>query len=321
MTPSARPVDQAMGEMRPEKIIVRSLWAKEIKKTFAKHPKSEVPLYLTLAGASGLDIQYMIDEGIVKLTEVGAIAEKDRSKVIAVERDSKAVLDLQKKFPGLHIEEVDFKDVLSGEDLFLWPDPDREKICRALIVNLDLNCSLNDKEGKPVFPVLEWIKKLSLLHKKTPQNNWTLCLTLNALTNWSNKSYKWAKDFLKGNFERDLVFKSNCKDFFGEQLFDLLSDNQKLLFKDLDKLEQQKLLMVIVPKLIVQYVQNDGWEVTTEYNLCYGATTSGRAPMATWVIKFAYKGASKTPDSLYRTALVNILPGAGTVTQEGIESL
>ena len=92
-----RPVDQAMNQERAEKLAIRALWLEEVKSIAEQYPDSEVPWYLTLSGAEGRDIKLLIDEGLISLTEVGSIVEKDQHKVVAVENNNESVLQLQKK--------------------------------------------------------------------------------------------------------------------------------------------------------------------------------------------------------------------------------
>ena len=117
-----RPVDIAMAEDRLEKRTIRSLWLDEVKEVARQFPESEVPWYLTLSGAEGRDIQLVIDEGLLSLTEVNSIAEKDQGKIVAVEQNNLAIATLQRKFIGLRIKEVPFHSLIRGEELFKWPE-------------------------------------------------------------------------------------------------------------------------------------------------------------------------------------------------------
>lgn len=144
----SNPVDNAMAENRPAKQTIRSLWLEEVRTMAEQYPNSDEPWYLTLPGAEGRDIQLIIDEGLVSLTEVNSIAEEDQWKIVAVERKNRAVLNLQEKFIGLKIKEVDFGTLIRGDGPFAWPDGDDIKYCRARVVNLDLNSPLKAKQAE-----------------------------------------------------------------------------------------------------------------------------------------------------------------------------
>lgn len=320
MNGPSRAVDVAMEEERPAKQAVRELWLNEVKTVAEEHPDSEEPWYLTLPGAEGLDIQLMIDEGLIELTEVGSIAEKDQDRIVAVERSSKAVAALQKRFIGLRIRDVPFQNLVCGEQVFSWPGRDDEILCRARVVNLDLNDPLKARyDNQEIqFPVLAWIRKLCPIHAKPPRTDWTLCLTVNGEVDWPEEASRYTRDFLNENLGREPVFAESCQGFFGDRLYDLMTDDEPPDFDDLDWVEQQKVLMVIVPKLIARFVHDQGWRVDTEYNLRYGGG-GDQAPMVTWIVKFTWDGdAAATPDTLYRQALREILDGAGMVTDEGL---
>ena len=311
-------VDRAMAEDRPEKRTVRSIWVEQVKTVAEQFPDSKEPWYLTLSGAEGRDIQVIIEEGLISLTEVNSIAEEDQYKIIAVERNNRAIAKLQRKFIGLRIKEVDFRNLIRGEGQFSWPLGEDIKVCRARVVNLDLNSPLKAQrtERKVVFPVLEWIRKLCQIHAHPPQTDWTLCLTLHGEIVWPEDVNQWTKDFLSENLRREALFERSCKDFFGEKLFNLATRDIDTNFLDLDWEEQQKFIMVLVPKIISRLVHNEGWRVQTERNLRYGG--KDRAPMVTWIVKFTWdENAAATPDALYRTALHNIFAGTGVVTDAG----
>ena len=319
MNGHSRPVDRAMNEERAEKLAIRSLWLKEVKSIAEQYPDSEVPWYLTLSGAEGRDIKLLIDEGLISLTEVGSIQEKDQHKVVAVESRSAAILQLQKKFVGLKIKQVSFESLIRGNDIFRWPEGEDEKYCRAHIVNLDLNNPLRGitDDGSIKFPVLVWIRKLCQLHTKPPRNDWTLCLTLHGEVVWPEEINRWTKQFLVENLSREPDFARSCKEFFEVALYEQISDCNELDFTALDRQDQQKVIMVMVPKIITRLVHSEGWRVSTERNLRYGGDGQ-HAPMVTWIVKFTWNGdATATPDALYKSALRDIFSGAGIVNKNG----
>jgi hypothetical protein len=89
-----RPVDQAMAAERAEKATMRSLWAEEVCRMDACDAPDGVPLYVTLAGSEGRDIQALVDRGLVTRTETGAIADEHSLRIVAIERSPTAVVQL-----------------------------------------------------------------------------------------------------------------------------------------------------------------------------------------------------------------------------------
>jgi hypothetical protein len=90
-----------MAADRPEKATVRGLWVDEVQRV--ADGEHDVPLYLTMPGARGGDIQALIDAGVIDRTETTAIADPGRIRLVAVESSPQAVVELQSHFPGLKI--------------------------------------------------------------------------------------------------------------------------------------------------------------------------------------------------------------------------
>ncbi len=318
MTLRKRPVDRAMAEERKEKKTIRSLWISEVEAAAEEHPDSTEPWYLTLSGAEGLDVELIIKKRLIKLTEVNSISEEDKHRIVAVEQNIQAVAALQKKFVGLRIKQVDFRNLVRGEGPFSWPDGEDEICCRAHVVNLDLNAPLraDRSAGQVVFPIPTWIQKLCQLHSKAPRIDWTLCLTLHAEVVWPEEVNHWTKQFLLENFRREPRFAKSCEDFFGPDLYRLIMTNDEVDFTQLERVDQQKFIMVMVPKFVARLVHDQGWRVHTERCLRYGYEEN--APMVTWIVRFTWDAtAQATPDVLYRDALCNILSGAGIINIDG----
>ncbi len=74
-----------MQDERPEKRAVRELWVGEVETLNPIAEELQCPLYVGLTGAKGLDIQLIINKGLVTRTEVNAIATKDAYKLVAIE--------------------------------------------------------------------------------------------------------------------------------------------------------------------------------------------------------------------------------------------
>lgn len=195
-----RGVDTAMADERPAKKAVRDLWLKEIKRFNGLFPTDDVPLYLTLPGENALDVRLLAENGLISLTEVGGVAAESQGRVIAIESSPRAVLGIQKLFPGLKIIEQNFKDFIAGDSLIRFPtNRDHENYCCAKIINLDLQASLaaTDTDGSVAFPVLVWIRKIAQLHAaKKPQLEWCLCLTLHSDITWPSSVSRSIQQFL-----------------------------------------------------------------------------------------------------------------------------
>ena len=316
-----RPVDSAMAGERVEKGVIRNLWAETV--VSSKTARADVPLYLTLSGADGKDISLLAEKGIIRRTEVGAIAPGDENKVVAVENNAMAVLDLQRKFPGLRIYEEPIQNLWSQDGPFAWPKGTNRQYCRAVVVNLDLNKPLLAvlKNGQLEFPILEGVRKLSQLHAVNPRLNWSLCLTLHGEIVWSKDIGLMIQHFLSENFAREKRFADSCRSVFGDELYENIDSAS---VKDLSKLEsqeQQHILMAMVPKKIAQLVHQQGWKTTTSYNLRYG-NVPHEAPMVTWIIQFNWdERISSRPDAVYRESLQTVFSNPGAIKGGKIQQL
>src|SRR3569832_2316096 len=184
-----RGVDKAMGADRPDKQRIRSLWLKEVMSASCAAETDEVPLYLSLPGALGKDIELLVEAGVVTLADNRAIAAGDEWKVVAVESSSSAVLELKKRFSGLRVLNQNIQGILRSTGPLTWPRGDHVRYCRAHVVNLDLNASLQaerDELGHYVFPTVQLIANLARLHVEPPALDWVLCLTVAAQINWED---------------------------------------------------------------------------------------------------------------------------------------
>lgn len=323
---SERPVDTAMRLERPEKQAVRNLWLEELRQFDTGPGEDDVPLYLTLPGAAGLDIKLLVDNDMIELTENGAISPRSMKRVVAIESDKLAAKTLQSKYPGLKIVEQNFASLVAGESLLSYPKggSQEKKWCCARVVNLDLTSSLNAQlaNGVAIFPVLIWIQKIAQLHASVkPEEDWCLCLTLNGNITWTPEVSAGIVEYLLQNFDRSEAFAASCRSHFGEVLYRAITEGLPLGASTLSAEEQQKLLMVFVPKKIGQLVYNQNWKVRTAWNLRYGGEP-GVAPMVTWILKFAWDvRAALTPDVVYNDCLSMILTSSGHVSEvDGIQA-
>jgi hypothetical protein len=308
-------VDIAMDERRPEKETMRGLWAEAVRT--AKGTQNGPPLYLTLPGANGLDIEHLINAGMLRLAENDrAIAPEDIWKVVAVERSNAACLELRKRWSGLRVLNEDIRGVLASTGPLRWPQGDRELWCRAHVVNLDLNSSLTcerDAAGKLVFPTVQVIWKLAQLHMKNPALDWILCLTVAANITWQLEDCRLVQRFLKENFRNEEVFAAESRALLGERFFKAIVDEEALDMKRISASDQQRLLMVFVPKKIVTETYGLGWSIATSHNLRYG-----KKPMVSWLMRFAQEPrAASEPRAVYSESLAETLSNAGSIGPDG----
>lgn len=313
-----RPVDFAMTFDLAAKATVRGLWVDAVQRHSSEAPLDSPPLYLTLPGAEARDIMALVGEGLIRTTETGAIHPGDLNRCVAIESSPAAVLSLQKRIPGLKILEHDLKSLLAGDSQIRWPGGEHETLFRARIVNLDLNSALVASEGgnSATFPVLELVRKLVTLHANAEPIEWTLCLTLRGEVRWTAERNRGTQEFLAENFELEPAFGQSAQVFLGRRLFDRIATNQDLALSRLSTENQQRFLMVYVPKVLAGYAREARWTAKTRHNLRYGG--SGEAPMVTWMVDFELdQNAAHTPTALYKESLKALLSGAGYITQDG----
>lgn len=314
-----RPVDNAMGAERPEKVYMRQLWTDAARNADQDSRNLRVPLYLTLSGAKGLDIDALIEDGLISQTETGAIAPESQERLIAVERSPDAVIALKHKFPGINVRGEDIACLLKGNALTRYPDRRESEICRAVVVNLDLDETLRaDQEDAAItFPLMNQVKKLSVLHAQNPRVNWCLCLTLHGEIRWQQPVWRSMQVFLSENFRNDQQFSDTARAFLGDELHDQVNAVGINEHANLNVQSQQRLLMLFVPKKIAHLVNADGWTVRTEHNVRYGGTAE-RAPMVSWVLKFESGGqADRGPQYAYTESLRSILSSASYIDETG----
>lgn len=324
-----RGVDTAMAVERPAKRAIRKLWLEQAQYFDQHFPENDVPLYLTLSGAEARDIRLFAQNNLIQLTEVDGIATESQERVIAIEANKQAVLKLQRQMPGLKILEYNVKEIIHGDSLTRFPVGENEKFCCAKVVNLDIPASLHavETQGAVDFPVLTWIRKISQLHAtRKPGSEWCLCLTLNGTLSskqrngtivWSHTVSDVMQKFLKENFQLSVEFSNSCLSLFGEKLYGRICGKDLLDLGALNQEEQQKLLMVFVPKKISQLVRDQNWRIKTTWNLRYGGRR-GHAPMVTWVLSFIWDPrATSTPDAVYKDSLNGILASVGRIEDDG----
>jgi hypothetical protein len=315
-----RRVDRAMDLDRPAKQTMRRIWAEIIEQYAAVHViDAEAPLYLTLSGAQGRDIEVLIQRGVIARTESGAIRAEDAAKVVAVESSSAAVLELQRRFPGLKIVEAPIQSLIRGDGQLRWPDGEHEDYCRARVINLDLNAVLDarNEDGEVVFPIISWASKFAQLHARNPRLDWTLCLTLHGEIHWPAAVNQVVVQFLAENFAREPLFAAACQEFLGDALHARIANRENIDFSRLSRDAGIRILMAFVPKKIIQLSHQQGWRIATNRNLRYGGEAD-QAPIVAWELIFSRdaRGGNR-PDELYRECISQILSRHGQIAKDG----
>jgi hypothetical protein len=313
-------VDAAMEAARPEKAVVRELWWDLIQEHGDQHDYAASPVYVTLCGAEGRDIQMLIDRGFLGLTEVGSIVPEHSSRVVAIESRPQAILTIKEKFPGLRVIEQPIQNIVAGMDLTNWPQGSYQAVCRGLIINLDLNGSLKAAvhADQIVFPVIRWVEKFALLHATEPALDWFLCLTLNASLDWSEGVVEGVQAFLRENFDTIDNFAEAARAHFGDELFEQVSQGVANL-PTLDSDACQRMLMTLVPKRLAHIVSAQGWRVETRRNLRYGGGDT--APMVTWILRFSRdERGFGNPQLVYRDSLDTIHAEVAAIAPDGFLS-
>lgn len=242
------------------------------------------PLYLTLCGAEGKDIQAAIEAEIISSNEVGGIATEDLSTCVAVERDSEAVLSLQRKFPGLSIVEHDLDTIVSGPSLTAWPKEHRNN-GRSRVINMDLNGSFRARANAAAssFPIARQIEKFAQLHAIDPAIDWSLYLTVNATIDWNQQTWIHVRRILSQNMQRNVDFAAGLSRVCCAEVFEKIS-SESCPVDELSPQDRQGVLMAFIPKAVCQSLP-DGFTMNVLQSIRYGGE-SGVAPMVSLIIDF-----------------------------------
>jgi hypothetical protein len=199
-----------------------------------------------------------------------------------------------------------------------FPQGGHEDACRARVVNLDLNSILEAtvEGGEIEFPVLNWVRKFSELHAKSPRRPWTLLLTLHGEVKWTGEVSAYVQEVLKDNFAANQAFSGGSKKTLGAALFSLIDSPTPCDFAQLKVKDQQKVLMLFVPKRIAQLVNNQHWNISTRNCLMYGGGQV--APMVTWVLEFDWdQKLARQPNQLYKVNVSGVPTNTGSIDTKG----
>lgn len=311
-----RAIDLAMGEDRPAKQYVRQMWIEAVASVAQTGLE---PVYMTLCGRAGPEIEMLIEKGVIGLTETGAIAAADGQRVIAVESSPDAVVDLQRRYPGLKILDQSIHDIIGKASPVAWPTGDKRRYCRARVINLDFDKALSaETAGDSVlFRDLDVVSKLAQLHALDQPIDWKLFITYNASLPWAVAVKHAVFAFLRENFDVEPDFRAAAEQVLGQRLMTVVLEDDIERIDSFTKTERQLILMAFVPKKIGQLVHNKGWLVRTERSLRYGGSGSA-APMVTFSLSFRWDTRSaSTPHAVYRETLRSVLANVGHIADDG----
>jgi hypothetical protein len=310
-------VTAAMMESRAAKDSIRQLWV-DLFKEEASDANEEVPLYLTLSGAEGLDISALAAAGAIQLTETGAIAEDSARLLVAVESSPLAQLEVKRKYPGLEVIDASISDVLSGLTQLRYPTHDRFRAARSTIVNLDFNSSLDvqSTNGSLDLKLLQLLKKLAQIHTEPAPARWFLLLTLNSTITWEPAASAMVVSYLRANLGQSPDYASHLRNLMGDALFeDVVNGDPD--FRSWSQLDQQKLLLAFVPKRIAFETHHQGWIVRTRHSVRYGGEAA-TAPMTSWILEFVPDSrASIVRNDLYEESISICIKTTQSIDADG----
>lgn len=301
------------------KAAVRRLWLATIRQKNQFQEAHNQPLYLTLAGSEALDIQLLVKEGLVTVSETGAINPLDQ--VVAFERSPIALAALKKRFGGLRVFEHDLVAIMQRASV--TSPPVDVRFLDAAFINLDLFDSLEPEiSGTMIrFPIVE--AAVGFAHVKAARRRTWYCLflTVNGTINWDAEVKRRTAEAVRANVEQDSEFRNALTAKFGGQWAErfasdtLLANDEQLsrLFADL---ESQRFLQLYIPKAIAYRLHSDGWRVTTRQNWRYHG--AGSAPMVTFifVVERDPRGAGNARP-IYTDSLRSVLSSCGEITNTG----
>jgi hypothetical protein len=289
MTDGGRLIDRAMSSDRPAKDSIRTWWVEEAKSRLPVARRLKVPVYFTLPGAAGRDIQALINEGLIRVNESGGILDEDAGLIVALENNMLAYGELKKRFPGLAVRHTSVEALL-GNQPDQYPTGLDKKLCRATIINLDFNSALQVATDGSVKAIV-LAEKFARIHegsKDRPVVPWALCLTLNASFTGADVNVESQHSFLL-----DQVADSDELRVALQEIAPWLLEHDYDLATEADTEKLQRALACLVPTLIARTVSQHGWRVAAKYLARYGHDAQDTASMVTFVLDMTWDEAAR----------------------------
>jgi hypothetical protein len=308
-----------MAADRPEKQTMRRIWVERVAE--APAPTAKEPLFLTLAGADGRDVQALVDAKVIGVSETGAILAEDAGKVVAVECREEAFLSLSSRFNGLRVLQDRIEVLLKRDHPFNWPTGSHLDLFRARVVNFDFDSPLEVafRDNQLVFPQITWIKKIAAIHAHKTPIDWCLLLTVQGQIQWPAEVEAGVMRLLSDNFQRSEKFSEIAEGLLGSDTFGGIRDcKDDLSLSALSFETQQRILMALIPKKICRELNGSGWNIVTRKNVRYGGTGK-HAPMVSFVLDFQWDERSTTePDAIYLESLLSSVAEPRQIDSSGL---
>jgi hypothetical protein len=309
-----RPIDEVMVADRPDKDAVRRGWIADVVARRHEARPTE-PLYLTLPGRAGHEIRMLIEAGVLRTAETGAIHQDDLGLVVAVEKDSDAVLALKQDFPGLRVLRRPVLDLMASDNSFSLGPADERYLCRSTVMNLDFNSKpkIVMRDGQLVIRELVVIEKLAIHHGESEHINWTLFLTFNAMADLSQDAIGAMLHFLKANMDIEETFADHCRSKLNRKIQAAIEVQDAALA--LTHEDVQQLLMAYIPKKIA-HMTHTKWRILTRRNYCYGGHDDS-AYMVTFAMDFVWD--TRGSIDVYKESVKMVLENAVKIGPDGSE--
>jgi hypothetical protein len=322
-----RGIDNAMGQDREDKVAMRGFWMEEVSEAALDwEPGSGRPIFLTLPGSEGKDIQAMVESGILSENEVEGIDQADWDKVVAVESDTQAVIKLQDLWPGLRIIQGRIEQLVAGSmDRHMAAargknvqptdtEKDVDWALRAMVVNLDYNGGLRPRKIDGAFASAVIDAIVGIVELREGADPFTLLLTLNGdPKSWPKNATEVCRKVLLANGKECPEFRKLAQEHLGTRAGDL---DSKVDFTKYTGVQAQEFLMLAVPKLIADAVRGSGWRAEVKRNIRYGGS-NGRARMVALIVRFSQAPDPEDADHLHRDNLVTVMNGKAVIASDG----
>jgi hypothetical protein len=306
-----------MSGGRPAKAVVRRWWLEVIRERVDEADADGRAVYLTLPGAEGIDIQMMIDDGLLELEEGGPIAAKHAHRVLALEKDMLAYSALKDRFPGLKVRRMSVKELIAGENVDAFPTRDDRQLCRAAVVNLDYQSPYMVAENAQRSALIA-VDKFQRMHQAGPDRSaipWTLCLTLNGdlagPIDEQGLEIAYLEDKLRGS--------PSLAAWASVHLVDVVDGGSFIAppIHEWPAVMRQNFLLLLVPLRLIHLFGPQDWEVRVRYAARYGGGADGAAPMVTFVADLQWDRTMSTDSGRYSACQDLLIQSTLAISDDG----